>query len=123
MPASDLDSVKVPEGLAGNAGLYSLMNEVLLEEADVSLQKSTSFKYKIFWALGLSVLAIYLLYTMVGAYRDAEFSQRVAGLFKSEPGYVVTSSSMESHVLNVSGLQDPIARPLTDLLAAHKNFA
>lgn len=108
-----------PEKLANNAGLDSLMNEALKEEADEAVESSNKTKYMVVWGIGILLLLIYLAYSSFNAYRDRQFMEQVAGIFKTQPGYVVTESTMQDHVLHLAGLQDPLAAPVSQLFEAN----
>jgi OOP family OmpA-OmpF porin len=109
-----------PERLAGNEGLTALMNEALRGEVDETTRSSTSFKYKVLWFTGGVLLLLYLLFTSINAWRDRQFTRQVGVLFAAEPGYVLTASEMNGEILKLSGLRDPDAVELPDLLETHQ---
>jgi hypothetical protein len=109
-----------PEKLDNNAGLASLMNETLREEADEAVESSKRAKNMLVWGVGILLLVAYLAYSGFNAYRDRQFMEKVEGVFKAQPGYLVTESSMQNHVLNLSGLQDPLASSVSQLFEANE---
>lgn len=95
------------ETLANDIGLRLLMQQSLREELDEQKAASKRGKAYFYWAIAISLLIVLAGWKSWQEYQQREFESRVIDLFKSQPGYVVSSSSRQNGILLIDGLRDP----------------
>lgn len=92
---------------ANDIGLRVLMQQSLREELDDQQAVSKRGKAYFYWAIAIALLTVLVAWKSWQEYQQREFESRVVELFKSQPGYVVSSSSRQNGILLIDGLRDP----------------
>ena len=93
--------------LANDIGLRVLMQQSLREELDDQQAIRKRGKAYFYWAIAILLLVVLAGWKSWQEYQEREFESRVVDLFKSQPGYVVSSSSRQNDILLIDGLRDP----------------
>ncbi|NND55887.1 MAG: OmpA family protein [Xanthomonadales bacterium] len=100
-----------PELVAAEPGVNAILQETLLGETVEPAQDSRRSRSRLIWAgAGLALLLV-LTWTAWTAWTDNRLEHRLARLFESEPGYVLTRHDMRDGQFHLAGLRDPLARP------------
>ncbi len=105
-----------PEHLAREPGVTAVLQDALSGQVAVTAQKPKHSKSRFLWGgLGLALL-LYIAWSAWSTLQDNRLEQRLAGLFESEPGYVLTSHDIRDRRFFLAGLRDPLARSPDSLL-------
>jgi len=99
------------DALAKESGLRLLMRQCLREELDEKHSSSKRSKAPIYWSLALAALLILAGWATWQESQKRQFESRVIDLFRSQPGYVVSSSRRQDGALLIEGLRDPSTPP------------
>ncbi len=95
------------DALANNIGLRVLMQQCLREEMDDQPASRKRSKAPIYWSLAIAALIILAGWKTWQETQKRQFESRVIDLFRSQPGYVVSSSRRQDGTLLIDGLRDP----------------
>jgi hypothetical protein len=95
------------DALANDIGLRVLMQQCLREEMDDQPASRKRSKAPIYWSLAIAVLIILAGWKTWQESQKRQFESRVVELFRSQPGYVVSSSRRQDGELLIDGLRDP----------------
>ena len=95
------------DALANDIGLRVLMQQCLREEMDDQPASRKRSKAPIYWSLAMAALIILAGWKTWQESQKRQFESRVVDLFRSQPGYVVSSSRRQDGELLIDGLRDP----------------
>jgi OOP family OmpA-OmpF porin len=101
--------------LSRDAGLLGLMQQSLRDELHADSERPKS-RAPLYWAIGLGLLAIVLIFGAISSYRERKFESRVVEIFQHQPGYVLTSSEAGEEQFNLTGLRDPVSASPADVM-------
>jgi hypothetical protein len=106
------------DALANDIGLRVLMQQCLREEVDDQQAYKKRSKAPIYWTLAIAALIILVGWQSWQESQKRQFESRVVDLFRSQPGYVVSSSHRQDGALLIDGLRDPVTPAPEAILAA-----
>ena len=105
-----------PEQLTNPDGITALMQEMLQGEVAEQAGGKTTSKSKFLWGVAGLALLLFVAWTGWSAYQRGQHDQRLAQLFETEPGYVLTSHETSGGQFYLAGLRDPLAASPESLL-------
>ena len=106
------------DALANDIGLRVLMQQSLREELDEQQASRKRSKAPIYWSLAIVALIALVGWKSWQESQKRQFESRVIDLFRSQPGYVVSSSRRQDGALLIDGLRDPATPPPDAILTA-----
>lgn len=106
------------DALADDTGLRVLMQQCLREELDEEQSSGKRSKAVIYWSLALTALIIIAAWAAWQESQRRQFESRVVDLFRTQPGYVVSSSRRQEGTLLIEGLRDPATPDPKAILAS-----
>jgi len=106
------------DALANDVGLRVLMQQCLREEMDDQPTSRKRSKALIYWSLAIAALLMLAGWKAWQETEKRQFESRVVDLFRSQPGYVVSSSRRKDGSLLIDGLRDPVTPDPKAILTA-----
>ncbi len=93
--------------LANDIGLRVLMQQSLREELDEQLASNKGSKAPIYWIAAIALLAILAGWKTWQEHQQRQFESGVVELFRSQPGYIISSTRRTGGALLIEGMRDP----------------
>ena len=106
------------DALANDIGLRVLMQQSLREEVDEQQASGKRSKAPIYWSLAIAALIVLAGWKTWQENQKRQFESRVVELFRSQPGYVISSSDRQNGILLIDGLRDPATPDPETILTA-----
>jgi OOP family OmpA-OmpF porin len=107
-----------PDTLAKEPGISAILQDTLTGEVASPATASKNSRSRYVWgAAGLALLLLPGWYAW-SVFHDHRLDRELAGLFESEPGYVLTAHDVRDGRFFLAGLRDPLARPPDSVIEA-----
>ena len=106
------------DALAKDIGLRVLMQQSLREEVDEQQASRKRSKAPIYWSLAIAAIIGLVGWKTWQESQRRQSESRVVELFRSQPGYVISSSQRQNGILLIDGLRDPATADPETILTA-----
>ncbi len=100
----------------GDVSVFESIRNILFECLQARYKSTGKGLSGRFWIATLAFFGL-LGYWLISGYQQSLLHQNFLSHLESEPGYLVTGYDKVDGKLFIKGLRDPLARPLTELLA------